>query len=215
MTSPGPVVAITASSAAAAQPYVDLIQRCGGSPWVVLPDHADPADDTLRHAGAVLVADGTPPDTRSVSTAEQRIIALAVETDFPLIAVGRGMHTLNAVMGGGSPVLAEGHAPQNGNGHEIPAYHRIYIAPGCKLAVIVGSGGFVRVNSLHRTGLREAQKARLLMAGAYSLEDGVIEALESPDHDLVLGIQFQPERKLEVPPHFDRMFHLLVERAAR
>ena len=215
MTSAGPVVAITAMSKASAQPYVDLVQRCGGSPWVVLPDHRGPPEETLRRAGALLVANGTALDAIDKQTIERTVIALAVDSDFPLIAVGTGFHTLNVAMGGAGPVPVEGHAPQIENGQDKASYHRIYIAPGSKLAAIVGSGGFVRVNSLHRLGIREAHKSRDLMASAYGLEDGVIEGLESPDHDLIIGIQFQPERKLEIPPHFDRLFQLLVERAAR
>jgi putative glutamine amidotransferase len=61
--------------------------------------------------------------------------------------------------------------------------------------------------------MREAQKSPLLMASAYSLEDGVIEALESPNHRWVIGVQFHPERRMELPPHFDRLFQSLVERA--
>ena len=53
----------------------------------------------------------------------------------------------------------------------------------------------------------------LLLASAYSLEDGVIEAPESPDHRWVVGVQFQPERLDEVPPHSQRLFQSLVEHA--
>ena len=74
-------------------------------------------------------------------------------------------------------------------------------------------GGFVRVNSRHTFGVREAQKAPGLLATAYSLEDGVIEALESPEHEWVIGVQFEPERRGELPPHFDRLFDRLVGRA--
>jgi gamma-glutamyl-gamma-aminobutyrate hydrolase PuuD len=51
------------------------------------------------------------------------------------------------------------------------------------------------------------------MASAWSLEDGVIEALESTVNDWVLGVQFHPERRGELPPHFDRLFETLVYRA--
>ena len=100
-------------------------------------------------------------------------------------------------------------------GDEVQSsYHRIFIAPGSKLAATVGSGGFVRVNSRHRRGVTEAQRSPSLMASAYSLEDGVIEALEVPHHRWVVGVQFQPERRGELPPHFDRLFEALVDKAA-
>ena len=97
--------------------------------------------------------------------------------------------------------------------HESNPCHHIFISPGGKLAAVVGSGGFVRVNSRHSRGLREAQKGKRLLASAYSLEDGVIEALESPAHRLVIGVQFSPERFNELPPHFMRLFQSLADRA--
>ena len=54
------------------------------------------------------------------------------------------------------------------------------------------------MNSRHHQGVGEPQKASSLMASAYSLEDGLIEALESPGHDWVIGIQWHNEREKEV-----------------
>ena len=69
---------------------------------------------------------------------------------------------------------------------------------------------FVRVNSFHKHCITEAQKSRKLLASAYAIEDGVIEALESPDHTWVIGVQFSPQRRMELPPHFNRLFEALV-----
>ena len=111
-----------------------------------------------------------------------------------MLATGERVRFALNVAAGGSMVEVDGHAADPGDGDK-PAYHRIYIAPGGKLAATVGSGGFVRVNSRHRHGVREAQKAPGLLATAYSLEDGVIEALESPEHAWVIGVQFHPRAK--------------------
>ena len=134
----------------------------------------------------------------------------ALDRDMPLLAIGGGLHTLNVALGGGPATPVGGHGPEG----EESSYHRIYIAPGSKLAAVVGSGGFVRVNSRHETGIREVDKSPLLLASSYSLDDGKIEALESPDHEWVIGVQFRPERRLEIPPHFDRLFQSLVERVS-
>ena len=142
-------------------------------------------------------------------------IKAAIERDLPVLGVGDGMLAMNAAFGGAPPAEVPGHDVEDKDGETVSAYHRIYIAPGSKLAAIVGSGGFVRVNSRHGVGLREAQKSPRLLASAYGLDDGVVEALESPEHDWVIAVQFHPERRMEVPPHFDRLFQGLVERAAR
>ena len=140
-----------------------------------------------------------------------RLAKAALESDMPLLAIGAGLYTLNLALGGSPATTVEGHGPDG----EISSYHRIYIAPGSKLAAVIGSGGFVRVNSRHVLGIREVDKSPHLLASSYSLEDGKIEALESPNHGWVLGVQFRPERCLEIPPHFDRLFQSLVEFAQR
>lgn len=140
-----------------------------------------------------------------------RLLPTILDFDLPLVAVGDGLHSLNAAMGGGNPRALRGHEGDDG----ASARHHIYIAPGSKLASIVGAGGFVRVNSRHRWGIGDAQRSPDLMTAAYSIEDGVIESVESPTHSLVVGVQFRPDLPREVPPNFDNLFHLLIERAGR
>ena len=138
-------------------------------------------------------------------------VRTALDDDMPIYALGEGLHLLNTAFGGKPAEVVAEHSGDGEDGES--ALHHIYIAPGSRLAAVVGSGGFVRVNSRHEKGLREAQKSPWLLASAYSLEDGVIEALESSRHRWVIGVQFRPERRMEVPPHFDRLFQSLLERA--
>ena len=44
------------------------------------------------------------------------------------------------------------------------------------------------------------------MSTAYSVEDGLVEGLESPEHSWVIGLQCHPERKDEVPRSFANLF---------
>ena len=130
-----------------------------------------------------------------------------------MLGIDQGMLAINVVMGGSITNRLIGHAVSEEDDEEMTLYHRIFISPGTKLASIIGSGGFVKVNSFHHQGLKDAQKARNLLASAYSQDDGVVEALESPDHDWIIGVQFHPERRSEVPHQFDRLFQALVERS--
>ncbi len=227
-----PVVGLTSSTYERAQPYADLIERSGGHPRVVLSDDRTPPDETISRLGGMLICGGADVHPRrygrepeagvelvldeSRDGMELSLLAKALESDVPTLCIGRGMQVLNVALGGALIQDIPGHSANlanlEGDGC-VSAYHRIYISPGSKLAAIVGSGGFVRVNSRHHQGLREAQKSPLLLASAYSLDDGVIEALESPDHRWVVGVQFHPERRGEMPPHFDRLFQSLVDRA--
>ena len=89
----------------------------------------------------------------------------------------------------------------------------IYVAPGSRLAKVLGAGGFVRVNSYHHQGLFEAQRSPRLMSIAYTLDDGLIEGLESPEHSWVIGLQCHPELQDEVPRSFANLFAGFHDRA--
>ena len=128
----------------------------------------------------------------------------------PVLATGGGMHALNRHFGGAEPRPAPAHHPDD---ETEGLRHQIYLSPGSKMAAIIGNAGMFRVNSRHRHGIREPQRAERLMTIAYQLDDGVIEGLESKEHSWVIGVQFQPERSEEVPASFNNLFLGLVERA--
>ncbi len=225
-----PVIALTSNTLQYAESYADAVERADGEPWIITPDDGVSADDVLARAGALVLCDGEDvhpsrygeepqPDVEVEYNAardslEIPLLKAALDADFPIYGICRGMQVLNVALGGKLIQHVEDHSAYEEGGEELPSYHRIYISPGSKLAAVVGSGGFVRVNSRHHQGMKEPQKSSALLASAYSLEDGYIEALESPGHRWVIAVQFNPERRMELPPHFDRLFQSLVERAA-
>ena len=202
-----PLIGLIAPRDDDARACAAAIERCEGR--ALRLDAADASSAALADA---LVLCDTAADGEG---AEVRLLRAALAEDMPILAIDGGMHALNIALGGKAAVPvhmpAHAHAP---DAEGASAYHHIYIAPGSRLAAVVGSGGFVRVNSRHARGLREAHKTAALLASAYSLEDGVIEAVESPRHRWAIGTQFRPERALELPPHFQRLFQSLTERAA-
>ena len=184
------------------------VERLGGQPLRIDATGDALPDISLRLIDALVCCD-------DADGSDSAIVMLrsTLDGDLPVYAVGGGLHLLNTAFGGKPAQAIQEHNEAGEDGSTASAYHHIYIAPGSRLAAVVGSGGFVRVNSRHQKGLREAQKSPLLLASAYSLEDGIIEALESSRHRWVIGVQFRPERRMEVPPHFDRLFQSLLERA--
>ena len=228
-----PLIAVTAGqSEEDLRLFLDAIERAGAEPWPITADYSLTPDEILARAGALVLSDGPEvnpalygqkPDPEGAPAEyddardpmEVALVRAALDADLPVYGIGRGMHILNVALGGRLLQSVEGHHPaQPEKGDPKPAYHHIYISPGSKLAAVVGSGGFVRVNSRHRAGMREAQKSPYLLASAYSLEDGTIEALESANHRWVIAVQFSPQRRMENPPHFERLFQSLAERAA-
>lgn len=227
--SPGPLIGVAAASQGDARHCLVCVEAGGGASRLIAPGHGAPLERVLSGLGALVVLgfgdvygdSTTEPEDRSgaggrpqVQRAAVSLVEAALDRDMPLLAIGDGVHLLNRSLGGRAPAAVAGHAAA-GDGEETESsYHRVFISPGSKLAAVVGAGGFVRVNSRHPLALREAQKAPSLLASAYALDDGVIEALESPSHRWVIGVQFHPERRMELPPHFQRLFASLADRAA-
>ena len=51
------------------------------------------------------------------------------------------------------------------------------------------------------------------MFGLTAAISGIIEAPERPDHHWVIAVQFNPEIRGEIPPHFDRLFQSISDRS--
>ncbi len=225
------VVAITSVSERNACRYVDAMESVGAGTRVLLPEiHAGlPAAELLRGAGGLLLTGGPDihperygqePDANArlklcpeLDELEFRALEYALSADMPVLAICRGMQLLNVAFGGRLIQDLPGHRNDEPDGE--PVSHQIYVAPGAKAAAIIGSAGFFRVNSYHHQGLNEAQRAPRLMSTAYSVEDGLVEGLESPEHSWVIGLQCHPERKDEVPRLFVNLFAGLRDRAER
>jgi len=133
----------------------------------------------------------------------------------PVLAICRGMQILNVAFGGQliQDLHLPGHRVEQKDGRWVSTTHQIYLSPGSKAAAIIGTAGIFRVNSRHHQGLREAQRAPRLMTTAYSVDEGLIEGLESPEHSWVIGIQCHPERQDEVPRSFANLFAAFQDRA--
>ena len=131
----------------------------------------------------------------------------AYQHKIPVLAIGNGMIVMNLNAGGTFSDVSHDHFTDNQN---ESSFHRIFISPGSKLASIVGAGGFVRVNSRHQIGILESDKSSKLLSSAWSLEDGVIEAVQHSTYTTAFGVQFLPDTRLEIPPHFDRLFENLI-----
>ena len=226
-----PVVAITSVSQRNARRYVAAMELAGSETRVFLPDiHAGVSTaELMKGVGGLLLSGG--PDVHparygqepgpdaglklcpELDELEFRTLEYALAADMPVLAICRGMQLLNVAFGGRLIQDLPGHRNDEPDGET--ATHLIYVAPGAKSAAIIGSAGFFKVNSYHHQGLNEAQRAPRLMSTAYSVDDGLVEGLESPEHSWVIGLQCHPERQDEVPRTFANLFAGLHDRAER
>ena len=222
-----PVIGVAASDADWARTYREAAEMGGMETRLLLPDDPAKVQETLNSLDGILLTGGADIDPSHYNQEpdpaagldkpnhpqdrwEIALLEAAMQADMPVLGICRGMQLMNVVFGGRLIQHLPGHRTEDESGKS--AYHRVYISPGSKLAAILGSGGFVQVNSRHHQGVSEPQKAPSLMASAYSLEDGIIEALESPAHDWVIGVQWHNENVEELPKNFGNLFLALAER---
>ena len=224
-------VIITSSSAKNARLYVEAMKSAGATVRILIPeDHAHlSTEELMLDAGGLLLSGGPDIDpalygeerdfdaglnlNRLLDDLELRVLEWALERDMPVLAICRGMQLLNVAFGGQLIQDLPGHQEEHADEEPTPSQHLMYLAPGAKAAAVIGSAGFFRVNSLHHQGLREAQRSPQLMSTAYSIDDGLIEELESPQHSWVIGLQCHPERQDEVPKSFSNLFAAFLDRA--
>ena len=231
-----PLIAVTCSSVKRGKPYAEMVIKYGGNPVLISTDEQLNDLDGFSVLHGLILGGGGDINPKfygdqtsnssaseyndSLDSLEIRLAQRAMDTDIPVLGICRGMQVLNVACGGALSRNLDGHSESKNDdlnvaSGETPSnFHRIFISPGSRLSATVGSGGFVRVNHRHRQGVKESQKSEYLMSSAWSMEDGLIEALESPTNDWVLGVQFHPERRGEIPPHFDRLFETLLFKAA-
>lgn len=165
-----------------------------------------------RASGLVITGDGYDIAEHNWGVQGLRLVNQALCLDVPVLATGLGMFLLNQAFGGRAPLSIEGHAMQRGVEGKVPLLHTIYVSPGSKSAAILGLGGFFKVNSRHTVGISDLQRSPRLLASAYSVEDGVIEGLESPEHSWVIGFQANIERQDEAPKLFRNIFLAFLDR---
>ena len=224
-------VVITSVDAPNATRYIEVLEPLGVEVRLLLPEDVGsrPTEVLMEGAGGLLITGGPDvdpprygalPDPSAglslcplLDDLDLRVLNCALERDMPVLAICRGMQVLNVAFGGQLIQDLPDHRALVQDGTRISQQHQIYLSPGSKTAAIIGSAGIFRVNSRHHQGVSEPQRSPRLMASAYSVEDGLIEGLESPEHSWVIGLQCHPECQDEVPRIFANLFAGFSERA--
>jgi putative glutamine amidotransferase len=210
--------------------YFQAIVRAGGVPLIIpasedlslVQRYAELGDGLLFIGGADINPEtyGEPrhPLTGSLALVKETfdiaLINAAIERNVPVLGICLSCQLLNVARGGTlyQDVVAD--FPDSPLRHRRTlskslTYHRVRVEPDSKLLSIVGSEE-IETNSSHHQSVKKLGKG--LRAVAFA-EDGVIEAIESPEHDFVVAVQWHPEYMTDRPEHF-ALFKALVNAAA-
>jgi putative glutamine amidotransferase len=175
--------------------YARAVQRAGGLALMLPPDPGaigDP-DEILDRLNGLVLTGGS--DLGVSSERDDFEIALArraLERDMPVLGICRGMQLMNVALGGGIVQHLPDVVGHENHRHTPGAFadHRVRLEPGSLAARVVGREQEA-VKSHHHQGLDGLGDG--LVASGWSVEDGVVEAIEVPDHRFALGVLWHPE----------------------
>jgi putative glutamine amidotransferase len=207
--------------------YAAAVQRAGGIPVVLppIPPHDVPA--LLNRLQGICLSGGPDLDPAAyharahaeLGPIEPELdhfeLALARAADaagLPVLGICRGCQVLNVARGGTLhqhlPDVTDGKLGHRQSEPGRITTHTVTIAPGSRLASIVGAGE-LEVNSFHHQAVDKLGQG--LRSVAWS-KDGVIEGIEDADAPLYLGVQWHAEGLVDRPEH-EALFGALVDAA--
>jgi len=192
------------------QAYVQAVMQAGGVPVLIPSLIANEGWDSLyaRLDGVLFSGGGDisldhfkgDPHPRiddvdpQRDTVELNMLHAAVSDGKPFLGICRGCQLVNVGLGGTLYTHLPDQLP-NALDHAYPGnlrtvlVHEVRIEEGTYVADVLGEP-IVRVNSHHHQGLKDIAPA-LRIAG--HAPDGLVEAVELPDHPFGLAVQWHPE----------------------
>src|SRR2546423_4736150 len=205
-----PVIAIAPCSKL--PDYEESVRRAGGEVGVLNAAGDSPADAIASVEGLLLAGGGdVRPDLYGAvahptfdpaepgrDAYEIELVRLAFEKDLPVFAICRGVQLLNVARGG---TLIQDIPDEVGMSveHRIkePRFaiaHDVWLTPDTLLERTLRErledGDSCAVNSRHHQAPKDLGEGLVASATA---PDGVVEAIEDPNHRFVLGVQWHPE----------------------
>lgn len=211
--------------------YCMAIEAGGGVPVVMPPMHDEHIGPLLDRLSGVVLSGGPDmdpgtyggryhpqlgPTEPDLDHFELCVVQHALERELPILAICRGAQVLNVALGGD---LYQ-HLPEDPGGGvdhrkrtaDAPdTAHDVQVEPSTLLAGALHRDGITHVNSFHHQAAHRLGSGLRPVAWA---PDGVIEAIELPDRDFVVGVQWHAEALVDRPEQL-ALFEAFVAAASR
>jgi putative glutamine amidotransferase len=226
-----PLIGIAPSSHTA--DYESSLHRAGAECRVLDPMHDDPAR-VVREIEGLLLTGGRDVDPALFGEAphetyqpsepgrDEHEIALvrhAIHANLPILAICRGLQVMNVAVGGSLVQDIPSGVP-GAVSHQVPMpkhaiAHEVWVNRDSLLWSLMEerleNGDTLGVNSRHHQAVKAVAGGFVVSATA---PDGVIEAIERPESQFCVGVQWHPENFWRTG-EFRELFEGFVKAAAR
>ena len=180
---------------------VEKMLRCDG---LLMPGGEDV--DPARYGQAVSEKCGKTLKERDA--AEVKLLDAFLPTGKPVFGICRGVQMLNVYLGGTlhQDIKDIARCSHEDWKNKRTGNHKVTVCTGSRLAEIFEESTFT-VNSLHHQAVDTP--APIMKVAAIS-EDGIIEAIEHPDHKFCIGVQWHPEHMTGTSKLQKKLFRAFV-----
>ena len=141
---------------------------------------------------------------------ELKIIKQAIACNLPMLGICRGAQLMNVALGGNLHQDLRPLRELTPNRNSILPIKHALLEPSSKIKQIIGTDR-IKVNSLHNQAINHIGNTLELAA---TDEDKFIQAVENPQQDFVIGVQWHPEY-LPYSKHQRRLFNAFSKAVRR
>ena len=224
----GIISAVDAAETTSVLPaYVRCIEQAGGTPLVLpyttktqtIQSYVTLCDGFLFSGGVDISPTryGEMPTSRCATPSLPfdefafLVFSAALTTKKPILGVCRGAQMINIALGGtlyqdlptqhASPILHQQREPKFSFSHEVS------LVKDGPLARLLGTERSP-ANSFHHQAIKRLGDGLTVMATA---DDGTVEAIYAPSHPYLFGIQWHPERLIDIDEHSRNLFSHFIQ----